>query len=213
MRLMEAIMDANHRALDGDPRAGLHPSEFAASLPLVALTCFDPRMHPLMPEVLGVPERDFIWMTNAGALITSSLGSTARSLALACAVHGGKEIAILGHTDCRFFQPERHAASDWLRRVGVDLAGEARALDEFLGRILDERSAVSFAARNLRASPFLPRHVPVHGLIVDTDSGRLDWVLNGYDAVPALPRQPPSASEAVGPDLLLGTQLPPIGNL
>jgi len=175
--------------------------DIAAQLPLAVIA-----------ELLGVPEADFIWVTNAGAVVADPLGSTARSLALACAVHGGKEIVILGHTDCRFFQPERHAAIGWLRRVGVDLSGEARALDEFLSRTLDERSAVILAVGNLRASPFLPRHLPVHGLIVDTDSGRLDWVLNGYEAAPAMPAQPPAASEACGPDLLLGTRLPPIGS-
>src|SRR4030095_16323142 len=100
MRLLEAIIDANHRAVGGDTKAGLHPAEFAHDLPLVALTCIDPRLNPLLPEVLGVPEDQFIWLRNAGNIITSPLSSTMRSLALACAVKGGKEIAIIGHTDC-----------------------------------------------------------------------------------------------------------------
>lgn len=215
MRLLEALVEANHRALAGDSRAGVRPSEFAASLPVVVLTCFDPRMHPLMPEVLGVPESDFLWLTNAGAVISSPLSGTARSIALACAVHGGKEVVILGHTDCRFFHPTRYAATDWLRRGGVDLGGEARVLDEFLKRMLDERTSVSFAAKQLRESPFLPRTVPVHGLMVDTDSGRLDWQVNGYDAVPASVVQAPlpPANASVLPDFTVGTPLPPIGTV
>ena len=38
MRLLEAIIDANHRALAGDESAGLRPAEFADSLPIIALT-------------------------------------------------------------------------------------------------------------------------------------------------------------------------------
>src|ERR1035441_7414168 len=38
MRLFEAIIDANHRAVAGDQDAGLHPTEFESELPLVALT-------------------------------------------------------------------------------------------------------------------------------------------------------------------------------
>ena len=59
MHLVEAIVEANHRALGGDASAGLHPDDFRESLPIVALTCIDARLNPLMPEVLGVPERDF----------------------------------------------------------------------------------------------------------------------------------------------------------
>src|SRR4030095_10429130 len=100
MRLLEAIIDANHRAVGGDTKGGLHPAEFAHDLPLVALSCIDPRLNPLLPEVLGIPEDQFIWLRNAGNVITSSTSSTMRSLALACAVKGGKEIVIIGHSDC-----------------------------------------------------------------------------------------------------------------
>src|SRR5216117_2625882 len=104
MRLFEAIMEANHHAVAGDTRAGLDLTDFADSLPLVALTCIDPRLNPLMPNVLGLPEEQFIWLRNAGNIITSPTSSTMRSLALACSIKGGKEIAIIGHTDCRVRQ-------------------------------------------------------------------------------------------------------------
>jgi carbonic anhydrase len=55
MRLFEAIIDANHRAVAGDQSAGLHPAEFESELPVVALTCIDVRLNPLLPEVLGFP--------------------------------------------------------------------------------------------------------------------------------------------------------------
>jgi carbonic anhydrase len=99
MRLLEAIIDANHRALAGDPNAGLHPADFENELPLVALTCIDARLNALLPQVLGIPPEQFIWLRNAGNIITGPLSSTMRSLALACAVKGGKEIVIIGHTD------------------------------------------------------------------------------------------------------------------
>jgi len=57
---MEAIIAANHAAVEGDSRAGLHPADFESELPLVALSCIDPRLNPLLPEVLGIPEEQFI---------------------------------------------------------------------------------------------------------------------------------------------------------
>ena len=62
MRLFEAIIDANHRALAGDAAAGLHVGEFETALPLAALTCIDPRLNALFPGVLGLPKEKFIWL-------------------------------------------------------------------------------------------------------------------------------------------------------
>ena len=101
MRLFDAILDANHRAVAGDSTAGVHVADFAAELPVVALTCIDARLNRFFPGVLGLPEEYFIWLRNAGNIITSPLSSTMRSIALACAIKGGREIAIIGHTDCK----------------------------------------------------------------------------------------------------------------
>ncbi len=64
MRLFEAIIDANHRAINGDENAGVHPSEYESELPLVALTCIDVRLNPLLPAVLGIPKDQFVWLRN-----------------------------------------------------------------------------------------------------------------------------------------------------
>src|SRR5436190_10663884 len=101
MRLFEAIIDANHRAINGDQNAEVRVVDFENELPVVALTCVDPRLNALFPNALGLPGEQFIWLRNAGNIITGPLSSTMRSLALACAVKGGKEIVIIGHTDCQ----------------------------------------------------------------------------------------------------------------
>ena len=216
MHLFEAIVEANHRALAGDERAGLRPDEFAASLPVAVLTCFDPRMHPLMPEVLGLPEADFIWITNAGNVVTSPLGGTAQSLALACAVHDAKEIAVIGHTDCRFFQLKQQWLAD---RLPGRIPGAGSAighLEAFLSRLVNERSNVMASVRALRESHLLPRQVPVHGLMVDIETGQLEWVTNGYTALLAateLHQQPlPPPGALAHPDFRIGDDLPPIGS-
>lgn len=213
MRLFEAIVDANHRALAGDERAGLRPSEFEGCFPIAVLTCFDPRLHRLMPEVIGVDEADFVWVTNAGNVVTHPLDSTARSLGLACAIHDGKEIAVIGHTDCRFFQPARFLLAGRLRSRGISLGAAAAKLDEFLATLATERSNVQRSVQQLRSSPFVPKTIPIHGLMVDIESGQLDWVVDGYQNQPAPGEQhplPPPDLTRPGPNLL-GDPLPPIG--
>ncbi len=183
MRLLEAIIEANHRALKGDTKAGLHANEFAGALPMVALTCIDPRLNHLIPEVLGVPEEQFIWLRNAGNIITGPLSSTMRSLALACAVKGGKEIAILGHTDCLVCKTTVMKLTDAFHALGVERSRLPENLNEYFGLFASESQNVIRSAEIVRQSPLIGSQVPVHGLLVDIQTGKLDWLVNGYQTL------------------------------
>ncbi len=198
MRLLEAIIDANHRALAGDERAGLHPSEFAESLPIIALTCIDPRLNPLMPEVLGIPESHFIWLRNAGNVITGPVSSTMRSLALACAVKGGREIIIIGHTDCLVCKTSMMELTDRLKSLGVDRTRLPENLTEYFGLFASERQNVLKAVEFVRTSPLIGPRVPVHGLLVDIESGRLEWLVNGYQTLETASSAPARTSPEPG---------------
>src|SRR6266478_5528184 len=193
MRLLEAIIDANHRALAGDAEAGVHPADFEDELPIVALTCIDARLNPLMPAVLGVPAEEFIWLRNAGNIITGPLSSTMRSLALACAVKGGREIAIIGHTDCLVGHTTTMDLIDRLRTLGVERHLLPDNINEFFGLFSSERANVIKACDIARSSPLVGPKVPVHGLLVDIQSGKLEWLVNGYQAVEAAAMNAPGA--------------------
>ena len=186
MRLFEAIIEANHRAAAGDQTAGLHPAEFADSLPVAALTCIDARLNPLIPEVLGIPEEQFIWLRNAGNIITSPMSSTMRSLSMACAVKGGKEITIIGHTDCLVCKTPATKLLDRFKEIGVERHLLPDNVSEFFGVFASERQNVIKACDIVRHSPLIGPKIPVHGLLVDIQTGRLEWLVNGYQAWAAM---------------------------
>src|SRR5436190_8039726 len=142
MRLFQAIVDANHRAVTAGANATLNAAEFADALPVVALTCIDPRLNRLLPEMLGVPEEQFIWLRNAGNIITGPMSSTMRSLSLACAVKGGREIAIIGHTDCQVGRTTTMQLLEKLEALGVKRHLLPENLVEFFGTFGSERQNV-----------------------------------------------------------------------
>jgi len=183
MHLFESIIDANHRAVAGDASAGLHPADFADALPVVALTCVDPRLNAYFPNALALPAEQFIWLRNAGNIITSTLSSTMRSLALACAVKGGREIAVIGHSDCQICKTPTIALLDKLKALGVDRSRLPENLNEFFGMFGSERQNVIKACDLIRNSPLIGPKIPVHGLLLDLDTGRLDWLVNGYETL------------------------------
>ncbi len=201
MRLFEAILDANHRAAAGDKNAAVHVAELTDSLPVVALTCIDPRLNPLMPGVLGLPDEQFIWLRNAGNIITGSMSSTMRSLALACVVKGGKEIAVIGHTDCRAGQTTVLQLTDRFNALGISRSKLPDNLVEFFGLFASERQNVMKAVDFIRHSSIIGPKIPVHGLIVDIQSGRLEWLVNGYQVLEAAAAQIAEAVPASSPTL------------
>jgi carbonic anhydrase len=208
MRLFEAIIDANHRAVAGDASAGLHPAEFADALPVVALTCVDPRLNAYFPNALALPAEQFIWLRNAGNIITGPLSSTMRSLALACAVKGGREIAVIGHSDCLICRTSTLALLDKLQALGVVRSHLPDNLNEFFGLFGSERQNVLKACDLIRGSPLIGPKIPVHGLLLDLETGRLDWLVNGYET-PGTPGSPALAGSA-GP-AHAGTPLESLG--
>jgi carbonic anhydrase len=180
MHLFEAILEANHRAVGGDQNAGLHPADFAEELPVIALTCVDPRLNALFPNVLGLPGEDFIWLRNAGNIITGPLSSTMRSLALACAVKGGKEIAIIGHSDCQVSKTTTIQLLDKLKALGIERHLLPENINDYFGMFGSERQNVIKACEIARRSPLIGPTTPVHGFLVDIETGKLEWLVNGY---------------------------------
>ena len=185
MRLFESIVEANHRAVAVGAKATLNLAEFADSLPVVALTCIDPRLNRLIPEMLGVPEEQFIWLRNAGNIITGPLSSTMRSLTLACAIKGGKEIALIGHSDCQVGKTTMLKVTDAFRALGVDRAKLPENLNEYFGLFASERQNVIRGAEFVRQSPLIGAKVPVHGLLIDIQTAKLEWLVNGYQTLGA----------------------------
>jgi carbonic anhydrase len=195
MRLFEAILQANQRRVAGEKNASVAAAEFSSALPIAALTCIDARLNHLLPEMLGIAEEHFIWLRNAGNIITGPLSSTMRSLALGCAVKGAKEVVIIGHTDCLVCKTTAIQLLDRLSALGVDRQKLPENLVEYFGLFGSERQNVIRGVDFIRASPLIGDKVPIHGLLIDVKTGKLEWVVNGYQSFETV--VPGKVSEAI----------------
>ena len=61
-------------------------------------------------------------------------------------------------------------------RLPDDLVG-------FFGMFASERQNVLRGVDFARQSPLIGPRVAVHGLLIDIHSGRIEWAVNGYDAL------------------------------
>lgn len=183
MRLVEAILERNHRRADA--RDPLDPAPHADSLPVVVLSCVDARLNELLPAALGLPADQIIWVRTPGNLVTGPLASAVRSLALACSLEGGREILIIGHSDCRLCRSGMVELLAGFERLGVRRERLPENVREFFGLFASEEQNVRQGAESVRNSPLIAARVAVHGLLVDTATGRLNWLVNGYQTTPA----------------------------
>ena len=87
---------------------------------------------------------------------------------------------------------------DKFKTLGVERSLLPDNLNEFFGLFGSERQNVIKACDIIRHSPLIGPKIPVHGLMVDTETGKLDWVVNGYQTW----KRP--ASRPVGPANSIG---------
>jgi len=180
MRLFEALLNFNEHWLRGDKEARFERAEHADNLPIVALTCIDQRLNSLLPGALGLEASDLILLRTPGNIVGSPMGETARAIALACAYKGGHEIAVIGHTDCAVAQTTVLKLTDELASAGLARDRLPDDLTEFFGLFASERQNVMKAVELLRQSAVIGPNTPVHGLLIDVRTGKVEWLVNGY---------------------------------
>jgi len=155
---------------------------------LVILTCMDTRLIELLPRAMGVRNGDVKMIKNAGAIVSHPFGSVMRSIVVAVYELGAAEVAVVGHHECgmtglscaRVLDKVRQRVPDpnvidTLGHAGIDLQRWLVGFDHV-------ETGVRQSVEIIRNHPLVPPDVPVHGLIIDPVTGKLDTLVEGYPA-------------------------------
>ncbi|HZN68516.1 MAG TPA: carbonic anhydrase [Tepidisphaeraceae bacterium] len=158
---------------------------------LVILTCMDTRLLELLPRAMNMRNGDVKTIKNAGAIVSHPFGSVMRSILVAVYELGACEVAVVGHHGCgmtglscarildkavaRGVSPETLAT---LGNAGIDL-------QRWLTGFEQVEDGVRQSVQVVKNHPLLPPDVPVHGLIMHPETGKLDLLVDGYANIPA----------------------------
>ena len=179
--LLDQILEHNARFVAERER----PLSRAPAKKIVVFTCMDTRLVEFLEPALGLRRGDAKVIKNAGNTIVDPTGGVIRSLVVAVYALGCEEIYVVGHRDCGMTQIDEDELERRMRTRGVQaeaIAALRPSLREWVGAFHDPERNVRDVVGVIRSSPLLPDDVPVHGLMFDPASGRLDLLVRGDEA-------------------------------
>ncbi len=178
MPLLDEILEANreHALTRGDV------GTFVANRHLCIVTCVDPRLTRFFPDALGVERGHAVALRVPGARVAP--GSEAlRQLAATIYVNDCQEVLVVPHTDCGVTRVTDAELRRVMRARGVADGAIPEDVAGFFGLVGDVEAAARETVAAIRDAPFLPRHLPVHAVLMDIRTGALRLLERGYDAV------------------------------
>ncbi len=187
--LLNQIGEANKSFLAGHPQF-LDP----AGDPFVVVACIDARLTGLIEPALGLPRNRASVIRTAGNQLSEKNGDALRSIAVALYLKQAKEILVLGHTDCAMSGFSVQEVTDNFRKAGIPRGAFGNEdLRAWFGAFANVRENITSSIAYLRKSGLVPADLKIHGLVLDTNSGAVDIVVNGY-----LAPQPAVAAATAG---------------
>lgn len=186
MTILQEILTYNERFVRDEAYKSYQTDKFPDKK-LVVLSCMDTRLVELLPRAMNLRNGDFKHVKSAGAVVSHPFGSIMRSILVAIYELNASEVIVIGHYDCGMstINAERvlekavargvpRETISILSNAGVDLAKWLHGFD-------DVQQSVKSSVSLIKNHPLLPADIPVHGLIIDPETGKLDLVVDGYE--------------------------------
>lgn len=186
MRLLDEMMTFNNQFVKKKEYEGYKRDKFP-NKKLVIISCMDSRLVELLQRAMNVGNGDAKIIKTAGALVSHPFGGVMRSILIAVYELGAKEVCVVGHHDCGMASLNidvtikkmidrgiKKETLQLLHASGIDLI-------QFLEGFDVVEDSVRHSVMTIRNHPLIPDDIPVHGLVIDPETGKLDLVVNGYD--------------------------------
>ncbi len=151
---------------------------------IAIFTCMDTRLVEFLEPAMGLRRGDAKIIKNAGNTLLHPDGGVIRSLVVAVFVLGCDEIFVIGHRDCGMAAIDEAKLRESMLARGITaekLDSLQPSLKEWCGAFHDPEGNVIGVTRAMQKNALIPRDVPVHGLIFDPFSGKLDLLVDGNE--------------------------------
>jgi carbonic anhydrase len=171
--LLQQILECNRSYLAGERRLLPETGD-----PFIVVACIDPRLTGMLEAALGLPRHRAIIVRTAGNVVSSSSPDALRSIAAGIFLKGGREIFLVGHTDCSMAAFSTSSVIESFRKRGIARSAFGDGdLRTWFGAFPDLRRNVVEGTEWLRRSGIVPADVGIHGLLLNTPDGKLEVLI------------------------------------
>ncbi|MCT2535782.1 carbonic anhydrase [Aquibacillus koreensis] len=180
--LLEDILKYNEQFVDNRDYEPYETDNYPNKRAVI-FTCMDTRLIELLPKALYLRNGDVKFVKNAGAILTDPYDSVMKSLLVAVHALKADEIFVIAHHGCGMNHFDTEGFISKIQERGIDKSAIESIdtdLHEWLQGFDDVEASVKKSISVIKQHPLLPPNIPVHGLVIDPHTGKLDLVKNGY---------------------------------
>jgi len=185
MSLLSEIIDYNQKFVENKEYEKYQTTKFPEKR-LVILSCMDTRLVELLPQAMNLRNGDVKIVKNAGAVVSHPFGSIMRSILVAVYELKAHEVCIIGHLDCGMSSISSEGILEKMTERGVPqekidtVKYSGIDLNKWFRRFDSVEDSVKHSVEMVHKHPLLPPNIPVHGLVINPETGKLDVVVDGY---------------------------------
>lgn len=183
---LKEIMEHNKKFVENKEYTPFETSK-SPDRKIAILTCMDTRLIELLPQALNIKNGDAKIIKNAGGIVTHPFGSVMRSLIVGVYKLGIKEIYVIPHYDCGVCNMDTSNIKDLMKEKGVSerdiqiVENSGVNIENWLHGFDDINESLAKSVSLIKNHPLMPRDIPVHGMIIDPQTGRIDLKIDGWE--------------------------------
>lgn len=183
-RLLDEIIEYNRSFVEQNKFEPYLTSKFPDKK-FVVLTCMDTRLIELLHASMNIKNGDVKMIKSAGGVVSTAFGGIMRSIIVAIYELGAEEVLVIGHYDCGMSNLNPLRMKEKFLERGIEertleiLESSGLHIERWLRGFEDVTESIKSSVSLIRNHPLVPQ-IPVHGLVIDPNTGKLDVVDAGY---------------------------------
>lgn len=181
MNFLQEILEFNKKFVEKKEYLPYQTTRFPDKK-MVILSCMDTRLVELLPKAMNLRNGDAKIIKNAGAVITQPFGSVMRSILVAIYKLKAQEVYVIGHHGCGMIQTQPKEIIDTMVDNGIErqtistLRHAGINVESWLEGFNSVEESVQQTVQTVKGHPLFPSAIPVYGLIIDPENGKLETV-------------------------------------
>jgi carbonic anhydrase len=182
--LLNELLDYNKKFVEQHEYEKYETTKFPNKR-MVILTCMDTRLLELLPKALNLGNGDAKLIKDAGGLLSHPFGSVMRIILIAVYQLKAQEVLVIAHYDCGMSGLKAEPVIESMKERGITdetldtLTYSGININQWLHGFDNVTDSVEHSVDIIKNHPLMPKDVPVHGLVIDPKTGKLDLIVDG----------------------------------